>query len=160
MRVLGIAVVCAALLFATAPAGAVWKTGSARDRMSDKDSTWVYVIATKPDRGIGASIVIRCMDDPVVGGLYVELKTSAKFSRGRLGLRYRVDDGEPQNRYMPINSNGDGMSLFARPNDLAAGKRMRLELQPAGSSNLFFEFDISGAREAFQSIPCRETHRR
>jgi len=152
-----VATVIIGLLAATTMARAEWKIESFKDRMTDRDVKIGTLKATKPDAGITAALVVRCMISDVVGGLYVEIATSASFTRGRMGLRYRVDAGETIDRYMPISSNGRGMALWAQPSEFADGKRLRVELQPGRGPTLFYDFDLTGTRDAFRSIPCRET---
>jgi hypothetical protein len=133
-------------------AGAGWKIDSYSDRMSEKTIKFAEALAEKPDRGFSASLFIHC-SSPMVGGRYVELKTTALFTPGRLGLRFRIDNGETEARYMPVSSDGRGMALFVDAGRLLGAKRMRVELQPSRGETLFYQFDLSGA-ELLRQLPC------
>lgn len=144
-------------LFPFGAAMAEWKVESYKDRMTDREVKSATLDALKPDNGIGATLIVRCMINDVVGGLYLELRTTALFTRGRMGLGYRVDDGQINDRFMSVSPDRRGMALFAKPRELFDGKRLRLELEPANSTKLFYEFDLRGTRKSLSSIPCKET---
>lgn len=87
--------------------------------------------------------------------LIVAIETNTAFTRGRMGLVYRLDNDEPTPRYMPVDANGRGMSLWMQSDELPGKKRLRVQLEPARSPNLFFEFDISGVDKALAAVPCK-----
>jgi hypothetical protein len=130
-----------------------WKLHSFKDRMTDEEVKVATLAASKPDSGIAASLVVRC----AVEKLYLTVRTTARFAPGRMGLRYRVDNGVTQLRHMPVDSDLHGMSFWGEPSDLLDGKRLRLELLPGGDTRLFYEFDLTGSAKTFQAIPCKET---
>lgn len=141
----------------TTPCHAEWKINSFNDRMTDSAIKTATVVAKSPDHGVSATIRVSCLRDKVVGGLIVSIETSAAFTPGRMGLVYRLDNDEPTSRYMPVDANGRGMSLWMQSDEFPGKKRLRVQLEPARSPNLFFEFDISGVDKALAAVPCKRT---
>lgn len=144
------------ILTTAIPAQASWKVVSATDRMTDKAVKTASVVAKSPDRGVTARLEVFCLGFKDDTSPVVSLETSAVFTPGRMGLRYRLDADEPEPRYMPVSSSGRGMSLWAQPKTFFGKSKMRLELQPARSQTLFFEFDISGAEAAIRGLGCKK----
>jgi hypothetical protein len=151
------AALVAVVFFASAPSVAGWKIDSFKDRMTDKTVKVATLPAQAADHGIQARLEIRCLVSKLVGGLILSLETTASFSPGRMGLVYRIDNSEPKARFTTVNSSGTGMSLWGEPEELLGGKKMQVEIQPARSTNLFYEFDLSGVDKAVASIPCLKT---
>jgi hypothetical protein len=141
----------------TTPCYAEWKITSFNDRMTDGAVKTATLAAHASDHGVSANIEVSCLRDKTVGGLIVSIETTASFAPGRMGLVYRFDSDEPTGRYMPVNSGGHGMSLWAQPEELSGKKRLRVRLEPSRSPNLFFDFDLGGVDKAFASIPCKHT---
>lgn len=140
-----------------APCHAEWKINSFNDRMTDSTIKTATVAAKAPDHGVSATIRVSCLRDKVVGGLIVSIETNAAFTPGRMGLTYRLDNDEPIPRYMPVDADGRGMSLWMQSDEFPGKKRLRVQLEPARSPNLFFEFDISGVDKALAAVPCKRT---
>ncbi|MGJ5203625.1 hypothetical protein [Bradyrhizobium sp. HKCCYLR20261] len=149
--------VCSLLIASAMPARADWTVTSQRDRLTDKDRKTASLPAARPDHGVTARLVISCLEDRLVGGLILAIETSAVFTRGRMGLRFRVDEQEPEARFMPVNAHGTGMEQWADPDDLRGARRLRVELQPARSPNLFYDFDLTGVDKALAAVPCTRT---
>lgn len=145
---------------ACAPAAADWSITSYKDRLTDREVKTATIAAKARDHGVLGRLVINCLEDKLVGGLVLSIETTASFSRGRLGLSYRVDQREVEQRLMPVNSAGNGMSSWAKPEELEGAKRIRVELSPARSPNLFFDFDLTGVDNAMKAIPCVRTRER
>ncbi|MCC8980821.1 hypothetical protein [Bradyrhizobium acaciae] len=139
------------------PCHAEWKISSFNDRMTDSTIKTATVAAKAPDHAVSATIRVSCLRDKVVGGLIVSIETDAVFTLGRMGLTYRLDNDEPTPRYMQVDANGRGMSLWMQPEEFPGKKRLRVQLEPARSPNLFFEFDISGVEKALAAVPCKRT---
>jgi hypothetical protein len=152
-----VAIIVIAICEATIPCRAEWKISSFNDRMTDSAIKTASLAAKAPDHGISATIEVSCLRDKLVGGLILSIETTASFSPGRMGLVYRLDNGEPNPRFMPVNSGGHGMSLWAQPEELSGKNRIRVQLEPSRSPNLFFDFDLAGVDKAFASIPCKHT---
>ncbi|MET4206871.1 hypothetical protein [Bradyrhizobium sp. LA2.1] len=150
-------VVVLTTLLACSPVAADWSITSYKDRLSDRDVKVATLPAKERDHGVFARLVINCLESPVVGGLVLSIETGSRFSRGRMGLSYRVDQREVVPRLMPVNSNGNGMSSWAQPEELEGAKRIRVELSPARSPTLFFDFDLTGVDKAMNAIPCVRT---
>lgn len=148
----------AILAILSAPAAhAEWRVTSHKDRLTDKRESVATLTAIQADHGVAARLRIHCLAADTAGGLVLAIETTATFTRGRMGLRFRIDEGAAQNRYMPVAANGDGMSQWADPEDLRGARRLRVQLEPARSPNLFYEFDLSGVDKALDSIPCVKT---
>jgi hypothetical protein len=124
--------------------------------LTDKSVKTASVTAKAANKGITARLDVYCLGFKDDTSPVVSLETSASFTPGRMGLRYRLDTDEPEPRYMPVNSGGRGMSLWAQPKTFFGKKQLRLELQPARSPNLFFEFDIAGAEQAIRALGCKK----
>ncbi|UFZ05469.1 hypothetical protein LQG66_03895 [Bradyrhizobium ontarionense] len=145
------------LLLLSIPAQADWTIASHKDRLTDKETRTASLSARQPDHGIAARLTVHCLDHELVGGLIISIETAATFTRGRMGLRFRVDDSEAQLRFMPVNAQGNGMAQWTDPEDLRGARRLRVELEPARSPNLFYEFDLAGVDKALDRIPCTRT---
>lgn len=139
------------------PANADWSITSYKDRLTDQEVKTATVAARSRDQGVFAQLVIRCLQSKVVGGLYVSIETPLSFTRGRMGLSFRIDQREVEHRFMPVNSGGNGMSNWIQPEELEGAKRMRVELSPGRSPSLFFDFDLTGVDQAMKAIPCVRT---
>ncbi|WP_316171052.1 hypothetical protein [Bradyrhizobium sp. SZCCHNRI1058] len=130
---------------------------SSKDRLTGKETRVASVRAAKPDQGVAARLMVHCLEDKLVGGLIMAIETTASFTRGRMGLRFRIDQREPEARFMPVSANGNGMAQWLDPEDLRGARRLRVELQPARSPNLFYDFDLAGVDKALDAIPCVRT---
>jgi hypothetical protein len=148
------------VFYLSSPAHAEWKIQSYKDRMTDREVKVATLQASKPDHGISAVLVVRCLENDLVGGLYLAIRLTTKFTPGRMGLRYRVDNAATNDRFMPVDSDLQSMTHWGEPSELIDKKRIRVELQPTGGPNLFYEFDLRGTGAVLKSIPCRETRLR
>ncbi|WP_316191295.1 MULTISPECIES: hypothetical protein [unclassified Bradyrhizobium] len=148
------AILLCGLLAAATPARAEWVIASSKDRLTDKETRIASVAAARPDQGVAARLVVRCLEDKLVGGLIMAIETTASFTRGRMGLRFRIDHRDPEARFMPVSGSGKGMSQWLDPEELRGARRLRVELEPARSPNLFYDFDLTGVDKALGAIPC------
>lgn len=154
---LGTALIGATMLVASGnPAAAAWKVTSRIDRITDKAEKAASVASKVSDHGVSATLHVYCLGLRNDTHPIVYLETSARFSPGRMGLQYRLDNDEPEPRFMPVDGGGRGMSLWAEPKTFFGKKRLRVELQPARSKNLFFEFDIVGAEQVIRGLGCQK----
>lgn len=144
------------LVLSALPASAAWKVTSKVDRMTDRAEKTASVAAKASDHGVSATLYIYCLGFKGDTNPIVNLQTTARFTPGRMGLRYRLDNDEAEPRFMPVDSSGRGMSLWAEPKTFFGKKRLRVEMQPARSSSLFFEFDITGAEQAIRGLGCKK----
>jgi hypothetical protein len=131
----------AVFLTMTAPAAAGWKIDAAKDRMTDKNIKTAWVAAVDPASGAKARLEVSCFDDPLVGGLFIQLRTNHRFSQGKMGLSYRVDDGPVENRYMRVTA--DGMAGWGDARAVLKGKRVRVRLEPFNAKELVFDLFLT-----------------
>jgi hypothetical protein len=148
-------VVMAAACCLLGAAHAGWKVDAIKDRLADQSVKQATATAKSDDDGVTARLHVYCLGMRGDTSPVVSLETNSSFAPGRMGLRYRLDNDEPEPRYMPVNSSGNGMSLWAQPKTFFGKKRLRIELQPHRSRNLFFEFDITSAEQAIRGLGCR-----
>lgn len=140
MRILGIAIACAALGGSSA---AAWTVTHEKDRMTDKTLTWAS--ATSGD----ATLLVGCLN----GTVQPRLTWSQPMGFGSgVGVSWRVDDG-PVQSYLAGLFSQDGTVLYPWTSDDAApvmrAKRVRVQLGQA-----FYDFDLRTG-EPMPTIKCR-----
>lgn len=146
----------AIFLLLTTPATASWRITSEQDRLTNAVTKSAWLSAAKNETGTTAELAMRCLNDDLVGGLYLEVLTSFQFTRGRVGLRYRIDDRPVQARYLPGRSDGYGVAFINRISEIRGAKRLRLELLPGNRAGMFYDFDVSGIDKIIRDMRCRE----
>lgn len=135
------------------PAFAEWKVESSQDKLASK---LAWVAATDRDSGTQARLEIVCIDDKLIGGLAVRLRTSARLSPDWMGLSYRIDDGPMENRH--IQASAGGLSEWGDAHAILKGKRIQIRLEPFNAPAMLFDFDGSGADAVKRAIPCEQSH--
>ena len=133
---------------------AEWRVTSEKDRLTGATVKTAWLRATNNEQ---TQLAIRCLIDPLVGGLYVEILTPIQFTRGRLAFRYRLDDQPVETRYIPPRSDGWGVQVLNRADEALGAKRMRIELLPGNKAGLFYEFDLTGIDKVMREMQCQET---
>lgn len=108
-------------------AHAEWKTTGREDRLADKTVKLTFVTAKAADKGVSARLDIYCLGFKDETSPVVSLETTANFSPGRMGMRYRLDAEEPEPRYMPVSTSGRGMALWAQPKTFFGKRKLRGE---------------------------------
>ncbi len=151
------------------PTGAFagWKVEYGPKVMSLRDDpvgTIARLPAKAPYYGISAFLQIECFVHPEVGSRTLGIVLSKPTTTGALGWRYQFDDGPviqrgPFSRVsLTVISLGDATQDEFK--GLAHAKRLRLTLLPRQSAELPFDFDVTGAAEAINKVPCKEATRR
>ncbi|MDQ2081587.1 hypothetical protein RA307_15480 [Xanthobacteraceae bacterium Astr-EGSB] len=143
-------------LVPSTPALSDWKIDRFKDRMTDRAANIASVTAKAPSSGISAQLQLECLEDELVGGWQVSAVLSAKMTRGRLGLSFRIDDNPVEARILPVSTDLRSIPfLFGRQAiDLERSRRLRLQLHPTGGPVLFYEFETNGAARALRAVPC------
>jgi len=126
--------------------------------MTDRTVKWATV-TTRGDNGVTGTLMLTCLVHDLVGGYQINMRTDSAFTRGNIGLRYRFDDEPVEDRVGPVNTARNGMDAMVRPDEVRDAKRIRVEIFPADSPALLFEFNATGLRRAFEAVPCKNTRR-
>jgi len=150
------AIAIATAVLAASPAIADWKIDSIKDQLTDKTHKSVSVTARATDKGIAARIDIFCLGIEEYTSPVVSLETTASFEPGRLRLRYRLDSDDLEPRFVPVSSDGHGVSLWVQPKSLFGKTELHVELHPVPSPSLYFDFDLTGAEQAIRSLGCKK----
>lgn len=150
--------VVTALVTSVTAAAADWRIHQERDRMTDRTVKWATVMA-RSDSGVTGTLMLTCLVHDLVGGYHINMRTDRAFTRGNIGLRYRFDDEPVEDRAGPVNTARNCMDAMVRPDEVRDAKRIRVEILPAGSAALHFDFNATGLRRAFEAVPCKNTRR-
>lgn len=151
-------IIAATLVASVTAAAADWRIPQERDRMTDKTVKWATV-TTKSDSGVTGTLMLTCLVHDLVGGYHINMRTDRAFTRGNMALRYRFDDEPVEDRIGPDNTARNGMDGMVRPDEVRDAKRIRVEIRPASSAALHFDFNATGLRKAFEAVPCKNTRR-
>lgn len=150
--------IVATLVASVTAAAADWRIHQERDRMTDKTLKWATVTA-RSDSGVTGTLMLTCLVHDLVGGYHINMRTDRVFTRGNMALRYRFDNEAVEDRVGPVNTARNGMDAMVRPDEPRDAKRIRVEILPAGSAALHFDFNATGLRKAFEAVPCKNTRR-
>jgi hypothetical protein len=144
-------------LVITTEAVSAWKIESSKDRMTDQTVSVASVAAKESSGGVRAELVLQCLHDKLVGGRLLTVFLSQKFTQGRIGFSFRVDSRALQQRIGAVGTALNTIFVGNARNVLSGDShRFRLQIFPAGSSVLFYDFDISGVKDAFKAVACVE----
>jgi hypothetical protein len=133
------------------PASAEWKIETSKDRMTDKITRSAAVLAKAPDQGIAAELYVGCMN----GEPMAQARLSHPLTRGRIGTVWRFDEGPHRPAFLHVFADPNSIPFVGVPTaDFTGRKRFRVQIQPTGGPNLFYDFDISGLGKVLPSIRC------
>ena len=133
------------------------KAGNLRDHQ-------VGIIATLPATatfdGVSAYLQVECLEHPEVTTRIVNIVTSKDTAPGLMMWRYQFDDRPPMQRgpYSRLNLKviGLGDSSSDEFKGLLTARRLRVTLMPARGPQWSFEFDLRGAPQAINAVPCKK----
>lgn len=124
--------------------------------MTEKTVKYATLSAKAADRGISAKLELTCggLDD----GRAFALRLSAPMTPGRMSANLRVDDRKVRPlASLRTFSDPYRLPFITAPNyDLWGFKRFRIQLFPAGSPELFYDFDLTGIDKAISALPCNK----
>lgn len=158
----------AILLALSTGALAEWKIETSGQKLmslrEDRVGTIAKLAAKAPSHGVSAFLQIECFVHPDVGGRTFGIVLSKPTTTGPLGWKYQFDDGPVIQRgpFTRLSLTVTTLGDFTQDEfkGLAHAKRLRLTLLPRASEALSFDFDVGGAAEAINKVPCKDVPRR
>jgi hypothetical protein len=156
------ALVAAFLLLVPCLAFAEWKVERGIKVGSLHDDQ-VGIIATLPAKltfkGVSAYLQVECLEHPEVTTWIVSIVTSKRTVPKLMMWSYPLDDRPPVLRgpysrlSMTVIALGDSSSEELK--GLSAAQRLHVTLIPTKGPQWSFEFDLSGARQPINAVPCQ-----
>ena len=133
------------------------KVGSLRNHQ-------VGIIATLPATatfdGVSAYLQVECLEHPEVTTRIVNIVTSKDTAPGLMAWRYQLDDRSPTQRgpysRLSLKVIGLGDSSSDEFKGLLTARRLRVTLMPTTGPQWSFEFDVRGAPQAINAVPCQK----
>jgi len=124
----------------------------------------VGIIATLPATatfdGVSAYLQVECLEHPEVTTRIVNLVTSKDTAPGLMMWRYQLDDRPPMQRgpysRLSLKVIGLGDSSSDEFKGLLTARRLRVTLMPTTGPQWSFEFDLRGAPQAINAVPCQK----
>jgi hypothetical protein len=157
------AFVAAFLVLSPGVAVAEWKVEHGA-KLSGLRGDRTGIVATLPataavDDGVTAHLQIECLEHPKLTARILNIVTSKDAAPGLMMWSYQFDDGPTKRRgpYSRLNPTvtGLGDSSSDEFKGLLAARRLRVTLMPSKGPQWSFEFDLSGAAEAINAVPCK-----
>jgi hypothetical protein len=142
---------------AIVPASADWAVSGTKDRMTDRVERSASVRAKEPSSGIEARLLMQCLNDNLVGGRFISVVLSSRFTRGAINVSYRIDDGPVRPLSTRVGTFLNNIFLIDSGREFESARRFRLQVFPKGGPVLFYDFDITGVGRAAQAVPCANT---
>lgn len=145
-----------ATLVGCSTAQAEWSVQTRTDRISEKAVRWATLDAKAIDHGVTASLQLSC--DGLDGARLFTVRFSSPFSRGTVPARLRIDENKVRT-LLSLRTFGDPHRIpiiTAPPYDLWGRKRFRIQVNPRGGPDLFFDFDLTGISKAIAALPCNK----
>lgn len=146
---------------------AAWKVERGAKLMSlpdDRVGMIAKLPAKAPYHDVRAFLQIECFVHPEVGGRTFGIVLSKPTTTGAISWRYQFDDGPVVKRgpYSRLSLTVIALGDFTQDEfkGLVHAKRLRLTLMPRQSEELPFDFDVTGAAQAINKVPCKEIKRR
>jgi len=144
-------------------AAAEWKVEEGT-KVSDLRSNQAGIIATLPARetvdGVSAYLQVECLEHPKSTARILNIVTSKDAAPGVMMWSYQFDDKPPKRRgpYSRLSSKvtGLGDSSSDEFKGLSKARRLRVTLIPTKGPQWSFEFDLRGAAEAINAVPCEK----
>jgi hypothetical protein len=124
----------------------------------------VGIIATLPATatfdGVSAYLQVECLEHPEVTTRIVNIVTSKDTAPGLMMWRYQLDDNPPTQHgpysRLSLKVIGLGDSSSDEFKGLLTGRRLRVTLMPTTGPQWSFEFDLRGAPQAINAVPCQK----
>jgi hypothetical protein len=140
----------------SSPAQAGWKVQTRYDRISEKALKWATLDAKAADHGISANIVLSC--DGLDGARLFAVRLSSPLTAGAISARLRIDDNKARSLVnLRTYSDPNRIPIITAPSyDLWGRKRFRIQLDPRGGPDLFYDFDLAGIDKAIAALPCNK----
>jgi hypothetical protein len=145
-----------AALIGCSAAHADWKIQGQTDRISDKSVKWATLDAKAADHGVTASLRLSC--DGLDGTRLFSVRFSSSFSPGAIPARLRIDENKVRT-LLSLRTFGDPhlIPIITAPSyDLWGRKRFRIQVNPRGGPDLFYDFDLAGIDKAIAALPCNK----
>lgn len=142
---------------------AAWKVehGSKVSSLRDDRAGVVAKLPVKSaPQGVSAYLQIECFMHPQLTSRTLNLVLSKPTAPGPLGWRYQIDDkaaiqrGPYSRTSLTVTNMGDSSSDEFK--GLANAQRFRVTLLPSQGAQWSFDFDVTGARAAIDSVPCKK----
>ena len=156
------AFVAAFLLLVPCLAFAQWKVerGIKVGSLHDDQVGIIAILPAKSTfKGISAYLQVECLEHPEVTTRIVSIVTSKGTVPKLMMWSYQLDDLPPVQRgpYSRLSMTviGLGDSSSEELKGLSTAQRLRVTLIPTKGPEWAFEFDLSGARQAINAVPCR-----
>ena len=155
--------VVACLFLSPGLAAAEWKVEQGA-KISDVRNDGSGIVATLPAKaefdGVSAYLQVECFEHPKLTARNVNIVTSKDTAPGLMMWRYQFDDRPPKKRgpysRLSLTVTGLGDSSTDEFKGLLTAKRLRVTLMPAKGPQWSFEFDLAGAPEAINAVPCKK----
>jgi hypothetical protein len=154
--------VATCLFLAPGLAAAEWKVEHGA-KVSDKRKAGGGMVAILPAKaafdGVSAYLQIECFEHPKLSMRTVNIVTSKETAPGLMMWRYQFDARPPKQRgpysRLSLTVTGLGDSSSDEFKGLLTAKRLRVTLMPTNGPQWSFEFDLAGASEAVNAVPCK-----
>jgi hypothetical protein len=144
-------------------AGAGWKVERGT-KVGSLRNDQVGIIATLPAKatfeGISAYLQVECLVHPRSTALIVSIVTSKGTAPSLMMWRYQLDERPPMQRgpysRLSLTVTGLGDASSDEFKGLLIARRLRVTLMPTKGPQWPFEFDLSGAPQAINAVPCQK----
>jgi hypothetical protein len=144
-------------------AAAEWKVEEGA-KVSNLRNDRTGIIAILPAReavdGVTAYLQVECFEHPKSTARILNIVTSKDAAPGLMMWSYQFDDKPPKRRgpYSRLSSTvtGLGDSSSDEFKGLSKARQLRVTLMPTQGRRWSFEFDLSGAAEAINAVPCEK----
>lgn len=158
--------ICTALagVFLSTPTLADWSVESVKDRMTDKTETIISVRAPQAAIRFGhpvrAHFQIECWKNSEGFTPLPSIVFGDRVALGEVGLSWRIDDKPVQQRVIRVTGSGDVVHLTLLggrqlSREIANAKRLRVTVFWKLDQPGFYEFDLSGGKDAYAKLACR-----
>jgi hypothetical protein len=147
-----------------------WKIATERDQLSDRVSRFAVTLPKsapiQKGKSVTTALIIKCGSAFTNGPAHPELMvlfTSLKRTHMKtIATRYRFDEG-PIRDYKLNMTGRNGAYAIVLPKfsdqdpiaDLAAARRMRVDVSLPGAENTVLDFNVAGAADAVHALACQ-----
>ena len=154
--------VAACLVLTSGLAAAEWKVehgAKVSDKRKDGGGTVAILPAKAAFKDVSAYLQVECFEHPKRNMRTVNIVTSRESAPGLMMWRYQFDDRPPKQRgpysRLSLTVTGLGDSSSDEFKGLLTAKRLQVTLMPTNGPQWSFEFDLAGASEAIDAVPCK-----
>jgi hypothetical protein len=134
-------------LLGSSTAVAGWQFEAVKGPAPDPETRRGFVAAGGGD----ATLRLDCVN----GAQLLSLSVGRDLERGMIGSVIAVDERKPRSLLLQVFSDPRRIPLFDIPlRDIRRARHLRVDLQPIAGSPSSYDFDISGARKAFETVVC------